>query len=107
MNVSLEDLEKSIREEKALLIYFYNDACAPCFTLRPKVAKLLNNEYPEMKSLMIDSEANPLITAHFMVFSALTLLVYFEGREHSRFSKFVSIEQLSEAIGRTYSLLFG
>jgi thioredoxin 1 len=107
MNVSLEDLEKRINEEKALLIYFYTDACAPCFSLRPKVEKLLNNGYPEMKSIMIDSEANPLVTAHFMVFSAPTLLIYFEGREHARFSKFVSIEQLSETIDRSYRLLFG
>ncbi len=26
----------------ALLLYFYNDSCAPCVVLRPKIEELLN-----------------------------------------------------------------
>jgi len=91
---------------KAILVYFFSDHCAPCQSLRPKVDALLKEEFPQMKLMLIDSEKHPEVTAHFQVFANPTLLVYFEGHEHYRLSKYVSIPQLETAVERPYSLLF-
>jgi hypothetical protein len=42
-------LKNRIEKEKARLVYFYNDDCAPCISFRPKVKDLMVNSFPEMK----------------------------------------------------------
>ena len=103
---SIEKAEKSIQEIQALVLYFYSDRCAPCVSLRPKVAQLLEDQYSKIKMLFIDSEKHPDIAARFNSFSNPTLIVFFDGREFRRFSKYISIQQLSEEIRKPYSLLF-
>ena len=40
-----------ISEEVGVLLYFYNDDCAPCISLRPKVEELMQKRFPKMKVL--------------------------------------------------------
>lgn len=103
--INTENLQKEITQSAALLVYFFSDRCAPCVSLRPKVEKLLQESFPEMKLILIDSEKQPEIAADHSVFANPTLLLFFDGREHHRLSKYVSISQLSEVIGRPYHLL--
>ncbi|MDA3942540.1 MAG: thioredoxin family protein [Bacteroidetes bacterium] len=106
MNLSdTEQIKAHFKQSAAALIYFYSDRCSPCISLRPKVEKLLQESFPEMKLIYVDSEKQPEIAAYFGVFSNPTLLLYFDGHEHQRLSKYVSIAQLSEAIDRPYHLL--
>jgi len=103
--ITLDSLQDEIVHSAAILVYFYSDRCAPCISLRPKVEKLLKEEFPEMKLIFVDSEKQPEIAAHFSVFANPTLLLFFDGHEHQRLSKYVSISQLSEVIDRPYHLL--
>lgn len=103
--INTEELQEEIVQAAALLVYFYSDRCAPCISLRPKVEKLLQESFPEMKLIFIDSEKQPEIAAHHGVFANPTLLLFFDGHEHQRLSKYVSISQLSEVIERPYHLL--
>jgi len=105
-HISTEVLQKEIEQSAAVLVYFYSDRCAPCISLRPKVENLLQESFPEMKLKYIDSEKQPKIAAQHSVFANPTLLLFFDGHEHTRLSKYVSISQLSEIIGRPYHLLF-
>ncbi|HOI31657.1 MAG: thioredoxin family protein [Bacteroidales bacterium] len=104
-NTSLKSIQNQIAITPALLLYFFSDRCAPCISLRPKVEKLLSDKYPEMRLIYIDSEKQPEIAGHFGVFSNPTLLLYFDGHEHQRLSKYVAIPQLDAAISRPYELL--
>lgn len=99
-------LKNRIEKEKALLVYFYNDECAPCISLRPKVNNLMANSFPEMKLVFVDSKSNPEIPADFGVYANPAILLFFEGKEYRRFSKFVSIIELEETIQRYYNILF-
>jgi len=105
--ITLETLRSEITENQAVLLYFYSDKCAPCLSLRPKVEQLLLADYPAMKLILVDSERYPEITAQYGVFSNPTLLLFFDGHEHQRLSKYVSVSQLSETIARPYSMLIG
>jgi thioredoxin-like negative regulator of GroEL len=104
-NESLNSIQDQINTTPALLLYFFSDRCAPCISLRPKVEQLLNDNYPAMKLIYVDSEKQPEISGHFGVFSNPTLLLIFDGHEHQRLSKYVAIPQLDAAINRPYNLL--
>ena len=101
-----KDLDDIIEQEEAVIIYFYNDNCAPCISLRPKVWALVKNEFPKINFYLINSEKHPELTAHHSVFANPTLLVFFDGKEFIRKSKYVSIPELSQSIQRVYDLMF-
>ena len=103
---SKEQAEELLKNETAALIYFYSDACAPCVSLRPKVIELLKGSFPKMKLAFVNSVDVPMLAAHFNVFSNPTLLIFFEGKEYNRLSKYVSISQLEDTIGRPYNMVF-
>ena len=100
------ELIKQIENEKAIAVYFYNDNCAPCISLRPKVADLISESFPEIKLHYIDSLAFPEIPASYNVFSNPALLIFFEGKEYIRKSKYMSIPELHSEIERIYNMLF-
>lgn len=103
---TLEQMDAVIQKETALILYFYNDHCAPCISLRPKVIQMAEEDFPEMKLAFINSEKHPELPAKFNVFSNPTILLFFEGREYRRESKYISISQLVDEISRPYSLIF-
>jgi thioredoxin-like negative regulator of GroEL len=106
MKINQEELTSNIKQNAAMMLYFYNDHCAPCLSLRPKVDELAKQKFPEMKLAFINSEGNESITAQYGVFSNPTIIVFFEGKEYKRFSKYISTSELEEAIDRPYQLLF-
>ena len=95
-----------IKENTAVIFYFYSDKCAPCMSLRPKVQELIESDYPEIKLIFIDSENNPEIAASYNVFSNPVIIIYFDGKEYRRESKYISIPQLSKIISRPYGMIF-
>jgi thioredoxin-like negative regulator of GroEL len=103
---SLEQVEQLIRETPALLLYFYSDNCAPCISLRPKVVELVCDHFPELKLTFIDAQRQPEIAANFNAFNLPLLVLYFDGKEYNRDSKFIAIPQLSDTINRPYTLMF-
>ena len=109
MRIEIEKTEKVqdlIKNEMALMVYFYNDDCPPCLSLRPKVEEMVENDFPEMKLVFVNSKNQPEIPASFSVFSNPTLLVFFDGKETKRFSKYISISELSQGIDRYYNMIF-
>lgn len=103
---TLDQLNQHIVENPASMIYFYNDHCAPCLSLRPKVIKMIQDDFPKMELAFINSEKYPELPAQFQVFSNPTLITFFDGREYRRESKYISIPQLSEGIERPYRMIF-
>ncbi len=103
---SIIEINEMIENESAILVYFYNNNCASCISLRPKVEELIFNYFPKIKLIFVNSESNPEIPASFSVFSNPTLIIFLEGKEYRRESKYISIPQLSDSIRRHYELLF-
>ena len=102
----LMQVQETIRHEAGTLLYFYNDDCPPCISLRPKVEALVEQRFPMMKLMWVNSKSSPQIPAAFSVFANPTILVFFDGKEFRRFSKYVSVKELEEAIGRYYGMVF-
>jgi thioredoxin 1 len=103
---SIEQVEKLVAEKPAVMVYFYNDNCAPCLSLRPKVIDLLDNSFEKMELAFVNSGINPEIPARYNAFTNPTLILFFDGREYRRESKYISIPQLAETIDRPYEMIF-
>ena len=104
--MQIKDIQNHINNKKAVLVYFYNDNCAPCTILRPKVKELVETEFPKMDFILVHAEKAPETSAHFGIFAAPTLLVFFEGKEYIRESKNISISELQTKIERYYNMVF-
>jgi thioredoxin 1 len=102
----LSQLQQLIDQEEGLLVYFYSNKCAPCLSLRPKVVKMVDEDFPKMKLVFVDSEKSPDIPAAFSVFANPGIIVFFDGREYRRYSKYISIDQLGGEIERIYNMVF-
>ena len=89
-----------------MLVYFKNDHCGPCLALRPKVQELIESEFPRLKFIVVDSVQQPELNGEFQVFANPTLLVFFDGKEYIRKSKYVSIPELAAEIERLYRMMF-
>ena len=103
---SVEQLKSVLDKESGVLVYFYNDDCQPCISLRPKVDDLIHQSFPKMKLIWINSKTYPELPASYQVFAHPTILVFFDGKEFKRFSKYVSVVELKESISRYYQLIF-
>ncbi|MFH1119687.1 MAG: thioredoxin family protein [Bacteroidota bacterium] len=109
MKVSIHsqaDLEQISAVSPALLLYFYNDSCAPCVALRPKVETMMMENFPEMDHAYINAAQFPELAASNGVFASPTIIVQFDGKENFRVSKYISIDELAGRIGRYYGMLF-
>jgi len=103
---SLKKFQQLIENEQALLLYFYNDDCAPCLSLRPKVLELVKEKFPKLKMVLSNSHTQPEVSAYYSAFNNPTLILFFEGNEYKRESKYISIPQLEQTIERPYNMLF-
>jgi len=101
---SAGELRNLINTAENLLIYFYNDDCAPCLSLRPKAEDMVRNKFPLMDMVYVNGKQFPGLTGEFQAFGFPVLIFYFEGKEFLRYSKYVSMAELEESIGRIYRL---
>jgi len=104
--MEISDIQRIILEKQAILLYFYNDNCAPCKVLRPKVQELIETEFPEMEFVLINAESYPATAAEYGVFASPTIIAFFEAKEYIREIKNISISELYEKINRIYKMIF-
>jgi thioredoxin 1 len=103
---NLTQIQNTTSTIKACLLYFYSDNCAPCISLRPKVREMIENDFPKMQLFFANSENYPEISAAYGVYANPTILVFFDGKEYLRKSKYVSVSELNQDIERLYNMVF-
>lgn len=101
-----QEIKKIIANHAAVMIYFYSNQCAPCIALKPKIKSMVSAHFPLIKQYYIDAETVPQQMASLQVFTAPTLLFFFDGKETLRLSNYISIEVLKHDLSRYYQLLF-
>jgi len=102
---SIEELNTKLKGELAIVLYFSSPSCNVCHVLRPKLMEALEKEYPDIGRYHADIALTPEIAAQFQVFSAPTVIVFFEGREFIRKGRAMSIDGLLQEIRRPYELM--
>ena len=103
---SMEEFNRLKQEEPALLGYFSTDACNVCKVLKPKLAELIQEEFPKVKLAYVKSDVLPDVAGQHRVFAAPSILIFFDGRETIRKSRNIGIDELRREINRPYSMIF-
>lgn len=106
MAMETSALKEIIATEVAVAVYFSAPNCGVCHALKPKVEALFSREFPAIKFIHVEIDTSPGISGEYSVFSAPTLLVFFEGKEFLRKVRLMSIQELQDIIERPYNLLF-
>lgn len=103
---SIQGFTKVLDKNDAVLAYFSTEICSVCKVLKPKVAEMIAESFPKMKMVFVESDKLPELAAQNRVFTAPTVIVFFDGRETIRKSRAFGVDELKSEIQRPYSLLF-
>lgn len=103
---SLSALENVIQNNDAVLIYFSHEKCNVCKVLKPKIHKMLSENFPEIKMFYSDTVLNPEIAAQNSIFTVPTIIIYLDKKEFLRKSRNVGVKELKKELQRPYDLLF-
>ncbi len=104
--MNLESLRNLIADETAIAVYFSSPNCGVCHALLPKVEHMFSERFPMAKLVLIQTEKSPEICGAFGVFSAPTLVVFFEGKEFLRKVRNMGIDEIRKKIERPYKIIF-
>ncbi|MGD2161219.1 MAG: thioredoxin family protein [Gammaproteobacteria bacterium] len=98
---NLEKLDQAKRNS-VLFILFGGEHCNVCQTLRPQLAAMLEQHFPQMRGVYVDCETSPEICAQHSVFSLPAVKVYIEGMLITEEARVFSLSVLKERIERPY-----
>jgi len=93
------------KNEGISVAYFSTSACNVCKVLRPKIEKILKDDFPKVSFHFIDSEKLPEIAAKNMVFSAPVIIVFAEGKETLRYARNLSLDDFKRDLHRLSDLI--
>ncbi|MHC3993609.1 thioredoxin family protein [Thiomicrolovo sp. ZZH C-3] len=103
---TLTEIENTLREKPAVMLYFSAPTCNVCHALKPKLVEAVTTNFDAIEIVTVDISESPEIASHFSVFAIPTLLVFLDGREFLRKSRHMSVGEVVEAIRRPYEIMF-
>ena len=104
---TLEQINETLQNNDAVMLYFSAPGCNVCHALKPKLTEAVMDAFPAFIIESIDISESPEIASHFSVFAIPTVLVFFQGREFLRKSRHMSVGEVLDAIERPYTLMAG
>ena len=102
---TIQNIEKIIEDNMAVLVYFSAPSCNVCHALKPKLLDAIDQNFKELKIVSVDISKQQDIAPHFRVFSIPTILVFLDGREFLRKSRYMSIHDVIQDIKRPYEIM--
>lgn len=103
---SLEEFNSIKDAPEASIFYFSHDACNVCKVLKPKIAALIQSNYPKINLYYVNTVDSPEIAAQNSIFTVPVMLLTFEGREYIRKARNISIMELDQEIEKLYRMIF-
>jgi len=104
--MTLPQLQSKIAQSEGILLYFWGDNCNVCEALRPKIKEAFDSYFPKIEQIYLNAKENMEISVYFSVFSIPTMIVFLDGKEFTKASRNISIEQLIAQVDRPYSMMF-
>lgn len=102
---TIEDIEKIIEDNQAVMLYFSAPTCNVCHALKPKLLDAIENNFGKFQIISIDTSVDQEIAAHFSVFTIPTVLVFLDGKEFLRKSRHMSVNEVVGEIKRPYEIM--
>ena len=104
MNTIL-NIEKTIKENIAVMVYFSAPTCNVCHALKPKLLEELEKNFPVFKVESVDISLEEDIAPHFGVYAIPTVLIFLDGKEFVRKSRHMSVVEVLDEIRRPYEIM--
>ncbi|MEA4826348.1 MAG: thioredoxin family protein [Clostridium sp.] len=101
---SKESIIQFVNSAKLSLLYISSNNCSVCHALLPKMEEMLEC-YPEVQCKKIEIDKLPEIAGQLSIFTVPVVIFYVQGKEIFRRGRFISIEEVKQAIDRYYNLL--
>ena len=101
----IQEIEKTVKENLAVMLYFSAPTCNVCHALKPKLLEAIETNFKEFKIISVDISLEQEIAAHYSVFAIPTVLVFLDGREFLRKSRHMSVDEVVRAIQRPYEIM--
>jgi len=102
---TIQDIENTIKENLAVMVYFSAPTCNVCHALKPKLLEAIETNFETFKIISVDVSVSQDIAAHFSVFAIPTVLIFLDGREFVRKSRHMSVEEVIREIQRPYEIM--
>lgn len=100
-----ENIEKLKNHSDMLMVYFGDDSCSVCVSMKPKLIKMLES-YPNIKFLNINPNENRKLAAEYNIFAIPVIILYIQGKETIREARIISLDNLEVKIKRYYEMLY-
>ena len=102
---TITNIEKSIKENLAVMVYFSAPSCNVCHALKPKLLDALESNFKEFVIESVDISKDEDIAPHFGVFSIPTVLVFLDSKEFLRKFRHMSVDEVIREIKRPYEIM--
>ena len=102
---TIENINKTIKENIAVMVYFSAPTCNVCHVLKPKLLEALDENFKEFKVESVDISVDEDIAPHFGVFAIPTVLIFLDSKEFLRKSRHMSVGEVIAEIKRPYEIM--
>lgn len=93
-NFEAEVLQSSV----PVLVDFFGEHCGPCRMLKPVLVALAESLGEKLKVATVDVAVNEKLVNEYRISVVPTLIVFKEGKQHSRMVGLKDLHQLTEAL---------
>ncbi len=101
-----EQIKDIINQEKIICLYFSTDTCNVCKVLRPKIGDLIE-QFNNAESYYINTDKIEQVKGEYMIFAVPVIALFYNGKELTRFNRFVTINEIKEYIEKFQSFIMG
>ena len=102
---TIENIQKTIQENLAVMVYFSAPTCNVCHALKPKLLEALESNFDDFKVESVDISTDEDIAPHFGVFAIPTVLIFLDSKEFLRKSRHMSVDEVIREIKRPYEIM--
>ncbi|WP_019636986.1 thioredoxin family protein [Paenibacillus fonticola] len=93
----LSEIKQMIQEHSLVLLLIKTSQCGVCDSIQAKAAVLLES-HAKVKGSCVFMEDAPDTASEYLALSAPTLLLFFQGKEVYRESRFVRFDELEQVL---------
>lgn len=97
--IEIIELKQKILNEEIVLLFIKSKNCSVCDAVFVQYGTFLN-ELRNVNKYYVSTEKVPSVAGEYLIFTAPTILLFINGKEVERQSRFVSFEKLSAQIER-------
>ena len=95
---SKSELDALINDSKPVILYFCSETCNVCHSVLPKLISII--EDLPVSFIKVKADIQPEICGQLLVFTVPTILIFYEGKEILRESRFIDFNNIEKMLNR-------